>query len=90
LHEEGLVYGTFGNGYITVNSVHQFEDGAAPLAFRFAAATFEGFEGADTDDGNIIAGNIHIAQELAEFNFNEFEEFTGHPFMSTLFRESTM
>ena len=44
-HEEGFVGSPFRGGDVGVNSVHEFMDFAAPLAFPLGAAAFEGFEG---------------------------------------------
>ena len=44
-HQEGFISSAFRGGDVGVNSVHEVMDSAAPLAFPFAAAAFEGFEG---------------------------------------------
>src|SRR5574340_288446 len=71
-HEEGLVDGALGLGEVGVEGFGQLHD--AGLA-DVALVAFEGFQGGTDDDGGVVAREVVLAEQLADFHFDELEQF---------------
>ena len=74
-HQEGFIDVADGGGDEGIYRVHEFPDGAAPFAFSFGAAAFQGFDGGADDHGGVVAGEFVFAEEFSEFEFYQFDEF---------------
>jgi hypothetical protein len=72
-HQEGTVDGAFWQGNVGVECIRQFHDGF--FAQRTLVA-FHGELGAAVDDGGSITGEVILVEQLANFHFNEFEQFS--------------
>ncbi len=71
-HEEGTVDCTLWQGDVGVQGFCEFEDGAFT---EFAFVAFHGEFGGAVDDGGLVAWEVILVQEFANFHFNEFEQF---------------
>src|SRR5512139_487202 len=70
-HQEGTVDGALGLRDVGVEGVGQLHD--AGLA-DVALVAFEGFQGGTDDDGGVVAGEVVLGQQLADFHFDELEQ----------------
>src|ERR1039457_3617231 len=71
-HEERPVDGALRVRDIAVNGIHEGVDGQFS---KFAFVAFEGFKGGTFDDWNVVAGEVVAGEQLADFEFYEFEQF---------------
>src|SRR5260221_7154517 len=71
-HQEGAVQGALRLGDVVVEGVGQLHDGAFA---HVAGVAFHGFQCRAFDDGNVVAGEVVLGQEFADFHFDEFEQF---------------
>src|SRR5574340_1627980 len=70
-HQEGTVDGALGLGDVGVEGFGQLHD--AGLA-DVALVAFEGFQGGTDDDGGVVAGEVVLAEQFADFHFDELEQ----------------
>ena len=73
-HQEGLVDGPYGFGDVAVDGVGQLEDRLARGALAVAAAVLEGLQGRAGDDGDVVAGELVLGEQLAHFHLDQLQE----------------
>ena len=73
-HEEGLVDLPLRGGDVAVDRVHQLGDGRIGLIGDIVAG-LEGREGRTADDGDVVTGELVLAEQLAHLELDELEQF---------------
>src|SRR5690606_16854332 len=68
-HEEGLVDIPLGGGDVLVDGGHKLQDLLLVLL-----VPFQGLEGGADDDGNLVAGEVVVAQQLPDFQLHQFQQ----------------
>src|SRR5205807_3745954 len=75
-HQEGLVGGPWRRGNVAVHRVHQLPDaGRIRVAAREVALALQRFEGRAANDGHLLARKLVLAEQLAYFQLDQFEQF---------------
>ena len=69
-HQERLVDGALRHRNVAVDRFHQLVDRLFPLLFAVQSA-----QRADTHDRQIVAGELVLREQLANFELDEFEQF---------------
>ena len=72
-HQEGLVDGPLGGRDVGVDRVHQLLDADVRRVVD-AAAGLEGLEGGAADDGDVVAREVVLGEELADLELDEVEQ----------------
>ena len=79
-HQERLVGVTLGGGDVGIDGVQEFPDVVDPLVLTTGGLgvlleNFQRLQSAALDHGQIVAGELVLAQEFADFHLDELEQF---------------
>ena len=69
-HEERLIDGALWKRDVGVDAFHQFED-----VRLVGSVAFKGLEGRSLGDGDFVAREVVLAEQVADFHFDEVEQF---------------
>ncbi len=72
-HQEGLVDGPLGGGDVGVDRVHQLLDGRVGRVVDVVGG-LEGGQGRAADDGQVVAGELVLGEQLADLELDELEQ----------------
>src|SRR3990170_3681618 len=72
-HEEGLVDGPLGGGDVGIDRVHELGDGRVG-GVGGVVAGLQGGEGRAADDGDVVAGELVLAEQLADLQLDQLEQ----------------
>ena len=72
-HEEGPIDGALRGGDVGVDRVHELGDAGVRRVGRVVGG-LEGLQGGAADDGQLVAGELVLAQELADLELDELEQ----------------
>ena len=61
--------------HIVIYGFHQFQDRSTPFTFFLAAAAFQSFTCADSDDGYFITREVILGEKFSEFHLDELQQF---------------
>ena len=86
-HQERLVDVALGLGDVVVQGVDQFVDALCFVCVGVIG--FQRLERAAADDRNVVAGELVLAEQLADFLLHQLESSSSST-RSTLFRKTTM
>ena len=73
-HQEGQVVVTGGSGDIVVNSVHQLLDAGILGSIGIVGLGDQGVQSRALDDGDVVAGELVLAQQLADFHLHQLQQ----------------
>src|SRR5665647_1336318 len=73
-HEERLVDVALRLREVLVQGIRKLDDALAPLAVVLAAAALESLEGGTLDDGDLVAREVVLAEELAYLHLDQLDE----------------
>ena len=63
-----------GDGDVLVQLLHEFLDPCVLRSVRVGAAGLERLQGAQPHDGRVVAGEVVLAQQLADFQFHQLQQ----------------
>ena len=64
-----------GLGDVAVDGIHQLDDGLARRALVARRSRLEGLEGRAVDDRDVVAGELVLGEQLADFHLDQLEQF---------------
>ena len=73
-HQEGQVSLALGSGDIAVDRVHELQDGGVDRVAGILAVALQSLQGGTLDDGGVVAGELILREQLADFHLNELQQ----------------
>src|SRR5687768_14899384 len=73
-HQERLVDVPHRRGDVVVDRIHQLLDGRVVRALRVVAARLQRLEGGAADDGDLVAREVVLAEELAHLHLDQVDK----------------
>ncbi len=70
-HQKGLVQRPLGRGDVVVHRAHQLQN---PLVAQLRVAPFHGRQGRALDDGDVVAGELVLGQQLPKLHLHQVQQ----------------